>query len=299
MLETKLADKPRFSDRVGLLAGAGRFPFHFADAAREQGIEVVCVGVRDHVDPALRDHVDRYYEVGLGKLGGAIRCFKGEAITWAVMAGKIHKVMMFSPMPLLRMLPDWRTIRWWLARKGSDNKDDTLLLSIIREFQKDGIEFASALEVCPELLADVGTFTRRQPTESQARDIAFGWTLAREMGRLDVGQSVVVKNAAAIAIEAIEGTDRAIARAGQLCRAGGFTVVKVAKPLQDMRFDVPTVGVQTIVGMAKAGGSVLAIEAHRTILIDREETIQLANRHGIAIVSLTGEEAAKTDPMVA
>src|SRR5205823_3779077 len=146
--------------------------------------------------------------------------------------------------------------------------------------------FESALDLCPELLVQPGVLTRRRPTAAEEKDIQFGWDLAREMGRLDVGQSVAVKERAVLAVEAIEGTDRAIARAGELCRAGGFVVVKVAKPQQDMRFDVPTVGCATIETMHRARGRVLAIEAGRTIVLDQRQTIALADRYGITIVAL-------------
>ena len=145
--------------------------------------------------------------------------------------------------------------------------------------------FESALDLCPELLVRPGVLTRRRPTAAEEADIAFGWELAKEMGRLDVGQSVAVKERAVLAVEAIEGTDRAIARAGELCRAGGFVVVKVAKPQQDMRFDVPTVGCSTIETLHRAGGRVLAIEAGKTIVLDQDETVALADRYGITIVA--------------
>ena len=144
------------------------------------------------------------------------------------------------------------------------------MLGVIDEFAADGIAFESALDLCPELLVRPGVLTRRPPTAAEEADIEFGWELAKEMGRLDVGQSVAVKERAVLAVEAIEGTDRAIARAGELCRAGGFVVVKVAKPQQDMRFDVPTIGCSTIETLHRAGGRVLAIEAGKTILIDEE-----------------------------
>jgi len=149
----------------------------------------------------------------------------------------------------------------------------------------------SALDICPELLVLPGVLTRRAPTAAEERDIQFGWHLAREMGRLDVGQSVAVKDRAILAVEAIEGTDSAILRAGQLCRAGGFVVVKVAKPQQDMRFDVPTIGCNTIESLHQAGGRVLAIEAGKTILVDGDETVALANRYGVTIVALEGTSA--------
>ena len=152
-----------------------------------------------------------------------------------------------------------------------------------------GSTFASALDYCPELLVNEGLLTRRPPTAQELADIEFGWQLAKEMGRLDVGQSVAVKEKAALAVEAIEGTDRCIERAGQLCRAGGWTLVKVAKPQQDMRFDVPTIGVSTIENLHKAGARVLAIEASKTIVIDQPEVIALADRYGLTIVALPGQ----------
>ncbi|HVJ66847.1 MAG TPA: UDP-2,3-diacylglucosamine diphosphatase LpxI, partial [Caulifigura sp.] len=173
-----------------------------------------------------------------------------------------------------------------------DKKDDTLLLAVIREFERDGIHFHSALDYCPELLVKHGFLTRRQPTAAQWKDIRFGWEMAKEMGRLDVGQTVIVHDTAVIAVEAIEGTDECIRRAGKLCRRGGLTVVKVAKPNQDRRFDVPTIGTQTLQTMREAGCRVLAIEAGMTILLDEAEVIGLADKLGIAIVSLNADEVA-------
>jgi DUF1009 family protein len=271
--------------KVGLLAGSGRFPMAFADKARKVGLPVVCVGVSYEADPELAQMVDRFYWAGIAKIGRVIRCFRREGVTQVVMAGKVRKTRLFTPFRILRLLPDWRTIRFWFKRKRRDNKDDTLLLGLIAEFAEDGIHFASALDLCPELLVKSGLLTKRAPSAAEERDIEFGWDMAKEMGRLDVGQSVAVKERSVLAVEAIEGTDRAILRAGELCSRGGFTVVKVAKPQQDMRFDVPTVGCTTIESMRQAGAKVLAIEASRTILIDEAETIALAEKYGISIVA--------------
>jgi hypothetical protein len=275
---------------VGLLAGGGRFPLAFARAARAQGYDVVCVAIRDHADADFAPYVRRMYWAGLAQMGRIARCFAKEGVRTAVMAGKIHKVRMFDAWRIVRHMPDWRFVRWWLGRKRRDNKDDSLLLDVIAEFARDGVEFRSALEVCPELLAKAGNLTNRTPTAAERRDIEFGWMLAREMGRLDVGQSVMVKDRAVLAVEAIEGTDRAIQRAGELCPMGGFTVVKVAKPQQDMRFDVPTVGVGTIETMKQAGAKALAVEAGKTILLEAEATVAAANRAGIALVALDAAE---------
>jgi DUF1009 family protein len=202
-----------------------------------------------------------------------------------VMAGKIHKVKMNVSFRLLRYLPDWRMIRAYFLNPRKDNKDDTLLLAFIAEFEKDGMSFASALDFCPELLVKPGLLTQRGLSANEEADIAFGWEMAKEMGRLDVGQSVAVRERAVLAVEAIEGTDQAILRAGTLCPRGGIVVVKVAKPQQDMRFDVPTIGCTTIESMQKAGARVLAIEADKTIVIDQEQTVALADHYGITIVA--------------
>lgn len=271
---------------VGLLAGSGRFPVVIAEKARSLGIPIVCVGIRHEAPAALANIVHRFYWCRLAGLGRTIRCFKRAGVERVMMAGKIHKAtFMHRPWRVVSLWPDWRMVRWWFARSRRDNRDDSLLLSLIDEFAADGLRFASALDLCPELLVNLGVLTRRPPTATEERDIAFGWELAREMGRLDVGQSVAVKERAVLAVEAIEGTDRAIARAGELCPAGGFVVVKVAKPRQDMRFDVPTVGCATVESLRKAGGRVLAIEAGKTIVLDQEQTVALANQCGITIVA--------------
>ena len=290
---TTLADRPTFAGKVGLLAGGGQFPFCFIEAAKKLGMKVVCVGIKGHADKELRDVSDKFYWTGLARLGRMIKLFRKEGIDCVVSAGKIHRTAMFSPSRLFYMLPDFRTAKMWLFKKRRDNQDDALMLAIIDEFKKDGIRFASALEVCPELLVKEGTLTSRKPTANEERDIAFGWRLAKEMGRLDVGQSVVVKDRVVLAVEAIEGTDQAILRGGQLCSGGGFVVVKVAKPKQDVRFDVPAFGAQTIDSIRKAGGRVLAIEADKTILLGAEETVRLANQYGISIVSIRQEQAAQ------
>jgi DUF1009 family protein len=277
---------------IGLLAGSGRFPVVFAEKTRELGIPVVCVGIRHEAPPELAGLVSRFYWTGVARLGRMIRCFRREGVRRVAMAGKIHKTAMYAPWRILRFWPDWRFLRFWLGRARRDNRDDTLLLGLIDEFAKDGIAFCSALDLCPELLVRPGVLTRRAPTAREEADIAFGWELAKEMGRLDVGQSVAVRERAVLAVEAIEGTDRAILRAGDLCPSGGFVVVKVAKPQQDMRFDVPTVGRATVETLRRAGGRVLAVEAGRTILLDQEQTVALADRYGLTLVALPAPRAA-------
>lgn len=275
---------------IGLLAGAGRFPVAFARAAKSQGLPLYCVAVDGMYAGELPGLCPGFATTGLARIGRAIRLFRRAGVRSVVMAGKIEKAVLFQPFRIFRLLPDWRTLHMWFRYATRDKKDDTLLLAVIREFERDRIGFGSAIDFCPELLAQHGFLTNRKPNSAQWHDVRFGWEMAKEMGRLDIGQSVIVKDTAVLAVEAIEGTDRAILRAGELCRRGGFTVVKVAKPQQDMRFDVPTVGVQTIQTMHKAGGRVLAIESDKTIVLDQDEVVQLADKLGIAIVAVNAHE---------
>lgn len=276
-------------ETVGLIAGWGRYPIVVAEALRRQGRRVACLGVVGHADPVLADICDDFATVGFGKVGRAIRYFNRHGARRATMAGKFHKVQLFQPRVWLKHLPDWRALRRFFpvfALRRGDLKDDTLLTALVDEFALDGIVFEPATNYVPELLVKRGQLTRRGPTAAQRRDIEFGWTLAKELGRLDIGQSVAVKDRAALAVEAIEGTDLCIERAGGLCTSGGFTVVKVAKPRQDMRFDVPTIGRGTLETMIRAGASVLAIEAGKTILIDEAEVVELADRHRLVIIAM-------------
>jgi DUF1009 family protein len=272
---------------VGLLACAGRFPIVFAEKARECGIPVVCLGVAGMADPALESICHEFHWLRRMSLGFTIRTFRRAGVGRWAMAGKFHKHIVYHPWRWLQFLPDWRMVRFYFFRRRRANNDDSLMLGLIDEFRAAGLECTSALDLVPELLVREGVLTRRKPTASEQKDIAVGWALAREMGRLDVGQSVMIRERAVLAVEAIEGTDRAIERAGELCSHTGFVVVKVAKPDQDRRFDVPTVGKQTIETMHRAGAKTLAIEAGQTILLDEAETVALADRYGIAITSLT------------
>ncbi len=278
--------------RVGLVAAWGNYPLVVAKALRRQNYQVYCLGVMEHADAdALAPLVDDFEWVGLARLGKAIRYFQRHGVTQATMAGKFHKRILYRPWIWFQHLPDWTTARWFyphfVGTKG-DRKDDTLLGRLVDGFAVAGITFGPATDYAPELLVNAAQLTRREPTPAQRKDVEFGWHNAKEMGRLDIGQSVVVKDRAVIAVEAIEGTDECIRRAGTLCR--GFTLVKVAKPNQDMRFDVPTVGLGTLHRLHEAGGKVLAIEADKTIVVDdREEFCRLADQLKIAVVAVREE----------
>ena len=279
--------------RVGLIAGWGRYPVVLARALKKEGYEVVCLGARDHADPALADICDVYVEKGMGKFGWATKFFRKHGVEYATLAGKIHKIKLFDPWFIWRQAPDFYTVRFFAAhflRRRSDNKDDSLLSTVCRAFENRGVTMLPGTVFAPELLVERKLLTKRAPSASQWQDVFFGWKLARDMGRLDVGQSVSVKNRAVLAVEAIEGTDSAIRRAGELCKSKKFVVVKVAKPQQDMRFDVPTVGMGTLKTMAESGAAVLAVEAKRTLFIDKEETVEYADAHNISIVALIEED---------
>jgi hypothetical protein len=274
---------------IGLVAGWGRYPLVIADRLRDRGHRVIGIGIRDHADPQLRDKCISYREVGLGKIGTAIRFMARHGVQQATMAGKIHKVVLFQSFFWWKHFPDaecFRTFFPHFVTNARDRKDDTLLGAVVDAFARHNIVFQPPTQYLPELLVKSGVLTNRRPTGAEAKDIDFGWKVAKEMGRLDIGQSVAVKGRVVLAIEAIEGTDLCIARAGQLCSAGGFTVVKVAKPQQDMRFDVPTIGMGTMHSIQSAGGCVLAVEAEKTILVDEPEVFDFANRYGISIVAV-------------
>jgi DUF1009 family protein len=290
---------PPSAPHIGLLAGWGRYPIVVAEALRRQGCRTYCMGVKGHADPALAGVCDEFKWFGLGKLGTAVRFFQRRGVRQATMAGKIHKFRLFEPWSWVRHFPDLRTTRrfckHFLFNRG-DRRDDTLLSAVVDEFADNGIEMVPATDFAPELLVRTGQLTKRGPTPAQRLDIEFGWRLAKELGRLDVGQSVAVKGSTALAVEAVEGTDGCIRRAGELCRSGGFTVVKVAKPQQDMRFDVPTIGLGTLESMVAAGAACLAVEAGRTIVVDQAEVVRFAERHKLAIVALAANETPLETP---
>ncbi|MEN1678562.1 MAG: UDP-2,3-diacylglucosamine diphosphatase LpxI [Planctomycetota bacterium] len=281
--------------RVGLIAGWGRLPITIADTLRASGHEVQCLGIKWHCEEDIIPHVDHFQWLNAAHLGTAIRYFQRRGVTRATMAGKFHKVDLYRPWVLLRYVPDLTCLRTFYPHfigSGGDRKDDTLLGTLCEAFGRRGINFLPATDFAPELLVNAGPVAGGAPSPAQSTDIQFGWEIAKQMGGLDIGQSICVKDRAVIAVEAIEGTDAAIRRAGELCRQGGFTVIKVAKPNQDMRFDVPTVGIQTLETMAAAGGRVLAIEAGRTILLDSEDFCRFAQSKGIKVVAIASSQAA-------
>lgn len=290
LTDTSLSLTTQAPQRIGLVAGWGRFPIVVAESLKSAGHQVFCIGLANHADPVLAKVCDDYLPCGVAKLGKQIRYFRRNGVTQATLAGKLFKHrLIFGRFGWLPLLPDFRTVRtfvpFFITRSKRLN-DDSILTAIVEEFARDGIQLMPATDLAPELLVKLGTLTRREPTTAEKEDITYGFQVAKDLGRLDIGQSVIVKRGSVIAVEAVEGTDLCIRRAGELVKQGGFVVVKTAKPQQDMRFDVPTIGVGTLETLHAAGGKVLAVEADRTIVVDQAEVIAMANRLGMTIVAV-------------
>lgn len=269
---------------VGIIAGSGRFPFLVADGARAAGRRVSIIGLRGFADPELANHADAFHWAGLARPGRWKRLLRKAGAKEVVLAGAVRKSDMYGRFRMLKYLPDLTALKIWFIHL-KDKRNDVVLAAVADELSRHGIIMQNCTQYTPEHMAPQGVLTRTQPTESQKRDAEFGWKIAKEMGRLDIGQSVAVKETEVIAVEAIEGTDRMIDRAGELCPRGGWTLVKVAKPNQDMRFDVPTVGPATIANLSQHGAKMLVIEAGKTVFLEREVTIAAADKAGIAIDS--------------
>jgi hypothetical protein len=273
--------------RLGIIAGAGRFPLMVAGGARRAGCHLTIIGLRGFADPALIEYADDFRWSGLARIGKWIRLLKRQRAEKVILAGSVKKSDMFGRLRMLRLLPDPTSLRIWY-RSLRDKRNDTVLMAVADEFAKHGITMQDCVAYSAEHMAPEGVLSKTQPTAAQKKDADFGWGIAKEMGRLDIGQSIAVAETEVIAVEAVEGTDRMIERAGQLCPRGGWTMVKVAKPEQDMRFDVPTVGPETIENLKRHGAGMMVIEAGKTVIIDRENMLTAAHRAGIVIVSRVG-----------
>lgn len=275
---------------VGLVAGWGSFPIEVARRLVASGRRVVCIGIVNHAGRSVESICDHVRWSGVGKIGGHIRYFRSRGVREVTMAGKLfkHEILYAGPM-FIRHLPDLTAIRTFaplLWGRRRDSRDDSLLGAVTASYDRGGLAVRPATDFAPGLLAEPGVMTGQTSIPDRLRaDIDAGWRVARTMGSLDVGQAITIHDHTVIAIEAVEGTDACIERTGSLCRRGGWTLVKVAKPQQDMRFDVPTIGPQTVAKVAAAGGRAIVIEAGRTIVVEREATIQAARRAGVLIVA--------------
>lgn len=266
--------------RIGLLAGCGRFPLFFAKAAKKCGSEVIAVAIKNETSKEINDLVEHVEWFDIGSLQGMIDVFRKAGITKMVMAGGVTKATMFQ-----NIVPDARFLKVFAKVRNSNkaNNDDALLRQLCEEFETEGIHVCDSTTYLSVLLPEKGVLTKRQPTDEEKLDIEYGHKIAKQIAGMDIGQTIVIKKQVILAVEAIEGTDKAIMRGGEL-GCGDVTVVKVARPTQDMRYDIPTVGIETINTLKKAQAKCLAFEEGKTLLLDREEVIRLADEAGIAIV---------------
>ena len=283
-----MASLPHVTDgeRIGLIAGNGRFPIIFADNARKLGYHVSAVAHEGETEPELAAHVDRIHWIKIGQLNKLIKAFKEDKVHQVVMLGGIRKTHVFTT-----VRPDFRTLA--MATRLALWKDDDILREFAKELEQEGIAICESTFGLEGILVEAGTLTARAPTEKEWEDIRYGWEVAYDIGRLDIGQCVVIKDRVVVAVEAVEGTDGAIKRGGDLAKEGAV-VVKRSKPQQDLRFDLPAVGPRTIEVMASVKASVLAIEAGRTVLLDREIMLEKARSARIAIVGITSLEPSGT-----
>ena len=266
-------------EKLGLLAGAGKLPVECARSAKQAGYEVYAVGLLAESDPQIAEFAEDYAQISVAQLESILNFLKSNEIHQVMMIGKVTKELLFNG----AVQPDAKMLE--LIMSLPDRSDDTIMLAFIRELAKAGIQAFDQTILIRRLMPHRGTITSREPTETERRDMEFGFMIAKELGKLDIGQTVVTKNRAVMALEAIEGTDECIRRGGKLAN-GGAIVTKVSKPQQDKRFDMPTVGRRTVEVMAEVGATALAIEADKTLLVDKENTVRFADEKGITIVAL-------------
>lgn len=266
-------------EKIGLIAGNKKFPILFSQAAKKRNYYVVAVAIKGDTLAELKKYVDKIYWIGLDEFSRLFEIFKNEGLTRIVMAGQINPSRLFS-----KELQKNREIKE-LLESIKDKKADTIFGAVAQKLNDFGFQLMDSTTLVEELLPKKGTLTKREPTFAEWEDVYFGWELAREIAYLDIGQTVAVKNKAIVAVEALEGTDNLIKRAGRIAQEG-ITVAKVSKPKQDMRFDIPVVGLNTVKNLIKVKARCLAIEAGKTLFIDKAESIQLADKKGIAIVAV-------------
>jgi DUF1009 family protein len=264
-------------EQVGIIAGSGPLPFVAAGEARAQGLRVVAAAIREEAAPELAGAVDALHWVGVGQLGRLIRVLRAEGVAEAMMAGKIRLTWLFD-----KVRPDLRTL--WLAWRQRDRRGDSILEAVAAELEGAGITLLDCRRFLGPILVPRGVLTRRAPTRREREDIAFGRGVACGVAALRVGQTVVVRRGTVVAVESVEGTDACIRRGGGLAR-GGVVVVKATRPDHDMRFDLPVVGPETVVALRDAGATAMAVEAERTLLLDRDATVAAADAAGIALVA--------------
>jgi UDP-2,3-diacylglucosamine hydrolase len=267
--------------KLGIISGTGELPMAIAGEARALGYKVIGIALEPLADSSISSYVDEIKWVNVGKFGKVIDSLKNFGVTEAVMAGKVSKTLLYKS----GITPDLRAVKLLFSLK--DRCDDSILLAVADELKKEGITLLDITKFGSGLFASEGAFTKKKPAMKEWEDIKFGWSIAKEIGRLDIGQTVVVKNRAVMAVEAIEGTDEAIRRGGKLAGKDAV-VVKVGKPNQDMRFDVPVIGLDTIKTMIEVHAGVLAVEAKKCLILNREKIIDVSKKAGISVVGYSG-----------
>ncbi|MBC22688.1 MAG: hypothetical protein CMJ32_02070 [Phycisphaerae bacterium] len=273
---------------LGLIAGQGELPLMIARGARADGRAVCCVGLREQFDPRLPELCDRFETAGVVQLGRWIRLFRRFGVTEAVMVGRVSKKRMHDPWRLLRQLPDLRAINLWYRRLRHDRRNHAVLSAVADELDNCGITLIDSTSYIQDHMATPGPMTRNAPDADQAADIEFGWPILERIIQLQIGQAIALRERDTIAIEAVEGTDAMIERAGQLCRKKGWTLLKSTDADHDRRADVPTIGVQTIRNLHAAGGRCLAVGTGRVILLEKPSVIETAESLGVSIVGIDG-----------
>ncbi len=271
----------RPAGNLGLIAGMGDLPKAVASEAKRMGYHVVAVALQPPADESLKPFADDFHKVSIGRLGGLIALLKKMSVTEAVMAGKVPKGLLYKNKK--DIVPDLTMAKVLFSLKN--RSDDTIMNGIVGELEKNGITLHKTTTFTKGLLCPEGLLTRKKPSKKELQDIEYGWHIAKEMGRLDIGQTVVVKNMAVMAIEAIEGTDEAIKRGSELAQKDAV-VIKVSKPSQDMRFDVPVLGLDSLDSMKTSGAKVLAFEAGKCIIVDKENFIKKADKNGFVVVAV-------------
>ncbi len=272
------------SGTLGIIAGEGIFPFLVARGARASGMRVVAIALSGSAWPDLEKEVDVFQPVGVTKLGQWVKYLRKHHCTEAIMVGRVRKANLYSNWSLVKYIPDVRTLKLFIKQIRRDKRDQTLLQGVANELESEGFPLSDSTKYCTEHLASPGVMTKRQPSEQQWADIRFGYQLCTTISQMQIGQAIAISDQNVIAVEALEGTDRMIERAGTLCRKGGWTLIKVSNTHADMRIDVPTVGITTIEKLKAAGASCLVLTPGKTMILEKPKVLELADRMKIAVV---------------
>lgn len=284
---TILPDPPPPPTPIGLIAGGGRLPIIIAEGLRRAGHPIHALGLSNQYEALLPSLCSSFQTVGVLRVGGWGKLLRRQGVEHAIMVGRVDKAkFMYNPWLILRNLPDWRTTMAWYRHLRHDRRSHAVLAAIADELGRTGVQLIDSTAPIPDSLAEAGVMTNRHPTAEQRGDIVFAWPLLAQTLKLDIGQAIAVRGRDVIAVEAVEGTDRMIERVGQLCRSPGWTLCKGARAGHDRRSDVPTIGIQTIQTLHKAGGGCIALAAGDVIMIDKPQLLDLADRLGIAIIGV-------------